>query len=151
MAAILRGICPAIGKWSDLEFKNFFELKVWNTFRTLHSGGRLIFWVKDTSVRDYLLILKLDQLKAMCADFVTIDWFFDHHEPRYLSNDTKWPSFYFDIRCSQSHHISQQMTTMTTTLWLQQSDLRPNFWIKIWSCYHAQAMGWYAATLLFFS
>ena len=29
------------------------------------------------------------------------------------------------IRSSQSHHISQQMTTMTTTLQKQHSDLRP--------------------------
>ena len=98
MAAMLRGTCPAIGCLlpgrcisTDLEFKNFFDLRVWNTFRTLHSGGRLIFWVKDTSMRDYLLILKMDQLKAMCADFVAIDWCFDHHEPRYLLNDAKWP------------------------------------------------------------
>ena len=42
MAAMLRGTCPAIGKWSDLEFKNFFDLRVWNALRTLHRGGKLI-------------------------------------------------------------------------------------------------------------
>ena len=28
MAAMLRGTCPASGKWSYLEFKNFFDLRV---------------------------------------------------------------------------------------------------------------------------
>ena len=41
MAAMLRGTCPAIGKWSDLEFKNFFDLRV--CFQNIASWGRLIF------------------------------------------------------------------------------------------------------------
>ena len=105
--------------------------------------GRLTFWVENASMRDYLIILQMGQLRAMCADFIAIYWTFDHHElptswktQSLTSSDSQ---FILYIRCSKSLY-SYQSTDNCNERNITTVELKAPL-------YQALKMNWFATTI----
>ena len=94
----------------------FSQTLLWclTCFQNISLWGRLTFWVENASMRDYLIILQMGQLRAMCADLFW-DWL-NFWPPWTIEPPTSQktqsltpsdPQLILYIRCSQSLYSYQ--------------------------------------------